>query len=192
MARPPVGVYLHDGAVMPTYAHPDVRHYSGGDAGADLSALYHYNPITEESVRIKDLTGGRLVIHPGGQRVVGTGVHMALPAWYRAVMYSRSGLSAKLAVEVGGGLLDNGYGGEYRVILHNHGLKALVIQEGDRIAQVCIEKYEQADFKQLVVMPETRRGANGYASTGGVSALAHPDPHGYAAVYGPDGYGGAY
>lgn len=133
---------LGAGALLPTYADQ-------GAAGADLYAA-------DERVEIPE----------HGNAVIRTGIAVELPPGYRATIHSRSGLSARFAVEKGGGLLDNSYRGEIRVILYNHGSDPFVVTRGERIAQMCVEKFEQALFVCVATLSETSRGAGGFGSTG--------------------------
>ncbi|HEY0358643.1 MAG TPA: dUTP diphosphatase [Mycobacteriales bacterium] len=133
---------------LPTYAHP-------GDAGADLVAAAD----TE--------------LPPGGRALVGTGIAIALPVGYAAFVHPRSGLAAKLGVTTlnAPGTVDAGYRGEIRVNLVNHGADPVVVRRGDRIAQLVVQRVEQAEFTVVDVLPESVRGTGGHGSTGGHDGL---------------------
>ena len=97
----------------------------------------------------------------------GTGVQMDLPEGFRARVCSRSGLSGRDGIEVGAGLIDNGYHGEFCVVLHNHGWWPKRIKFGDRIAQVCVERYTKPNFIETKQFDRvTERATTGYGSTG--------------------------
>ncbi|HEV7756592.1 MAG TPA: dUTP diphosphatase [Mycobacteriales bacterium] len=132
----------------PAYAHP-------GDAGADLVAA------------------ADVELPPGGRALVGTGVAIALPIGYAAFVHPRSGLAAKLGVTTlnAPGTVDAGYRGEIRVNLVNHGADAVVVRRGDRIAQLVVQRVEQAVFTVVDVLPESVRGTGGHGSTGGHDGL---------------------
>lgn len=134
---------------MPSYART-------GDAGADL--------VTTED----------LELGPGERAVVGTGVAIALPEGYAGFVHPRSGLAARsgLGVVNAPGTIDAGYRGEIKVCLINHdpGQK-LNLLRGDRIAQLVIQRVEQAAFEEVAQLPESVRGTGGYGSTGGHGAL---------------------
>ncbi|EHR50532.1 deoxyuridine 5'-triphosphate nucleotidohydrolase Dut [Saccharomonospora marina XMU15] len=134
---------------VPSYAHR-------GDAGADLVA-----------------TSG-VELDPGERAVVGTGVAIALPDGYAGFVHPRSGLGARLGLSLvnAPGTIDSGYRGEIRVCLVNLDPKEpIVIERGDRIAQLVVQRVEHAEFVEVAELDATERGAGGYGSTGGHSAL---------------------
>ena len=129
---------------LPSYAHP-------GDAGADLRS-------SEEGV-----------IPPGGRRTFKTGVSIALPEGYVALVHPRSGLAAKHGITVlnAPGTVDAGYRGEIAVTLHNTDLVTeFEVKRGDRIAQLVIQQFEVANFVVVDHLPDSHRGAGGFGSTG--------------------------
>jgi dUTP pyrophosphatase len=135
----------------PAYAHP-------GDAGADL--------VTAVDVRLA----------PGERALVPTGVAVALPEGYVALVHPRSGLAARhgLSIVNTPGTVDAGYRGEIKVLLINHDLvEPIELSRGDRIAQLVIQRVERAVFVEVEVLPESVRGAGGYGSTGG---FGRPEP----------------
>ena len=144
-----VEVLLH-GAEAPSYAHP-------GDAGADL--------VSTEAVTLA----------PGERRTVGTGVSIALPDGYVALVVPRSGLAAKHGITVVNtpGTIDAGYRGEIRVILLNtDSAEPYSIAAGDRIAQLLVLPVTRARFIPVERLPGTERADGGFGSTGYRSADA--------------------
>jgi dUTP pyrophosphatase len=130
---------------LPAYAHP-------GDAGADLVAAV-------------DVT-----LAPGERVLVPTGMALALPDGYVALVHPRSGLAARhgLSLVNTPGTIDAGYRGEIKVLLINHDLReAVVLRRGDRIAQLVVQRFERARFVEVPELPDSARGAGGYGSTGG-------------------------
>jgi dUTP pyrophosphatase len=130
---------------LPSYAHP-------GDAGADL-------------VSAVDLT-----LAPGERALVPTGMALALPEGYVALVHPRSGLAARhgLSIVNTPGTIDAGYRGEIQVLLINHDRTHSVrLRRGDRIAQLVFQRFERAEFVEVTVLPASVRGAGGYGSTGG-------------------------
>ena len=121
-----------------------------GDAGADLRA------------RI-DLT-----IRPGERALVPTGLAIALPSGYAAFVHPRSGLALRhgLAMVNAPGTIDSGFRGELQVILINHGQEDFEISRGDRIAQLVIQRVENAEFVEVTQLPGAARGGDGFGSTG--------------------------
>jgi len=135
---------LDKDAVIPTYAKP-------GDAGADLYSI------------------SELVLAPGERALVKTGIAIALPNGYVGLVHPRSGLGLKNGISVVNtpGTIDAGYRGEIGVVLINHDLhESFQVKKGDRIAQLVIQKVENAQFKVVNQLPESERAAGGYGSTG--------------------------
>ena len=129
---------------VPTYAHP-------GDAGADLT--------TREAV----------TLGPGERATVPTGVKIALPAGYVALVHPRSGLASRHGVTVvnSPGTVDAGYRGEISVTLLNTDARESVsFAVGDRIAQLVIQRVERAHFVEVDALPGSHRGEGGFGSTG--------------------------
>jgi dUTP pyrophosphatase len=132
----------------PSYALP-------GDAGADLRA--------REDVELG----------PGERALVPTGVAIALPLGYVAFIHPRSGLATRhgLTIVNSPGTVDAGYRGEISVTLLNTDRSAPIrLNRGDRIAQMVIQRVEQARFHLVDELPESVRGAGGFGSTGGFAA----------------------
>jgi dUTP pyrophosphatase len=130
---------------LPTYAHP-------GDAGADL------------------LTTVDVTLAPGERAMVPTGIAIALPEGYVALVHPRSGLAARhgLSIVNSPGTVDAGYRGEIKVMLINHDPVAPIeLRRGDRIAQLVIQRVERALFTEVGDLPDSARGPGGYGSTGG-------------------------
>ena len=140
--------------VLITRLDPDLplpRYAKGGDAGADLVS------------RI-DIT-----LAPGERSLVPTGIAIALPDGYVALVHPRSGLAIKHGVTMvnAPGTVDAGYRGELQIILINHDKSESVsFKRGDRIAQLVIQKVERAEFVEVQDLPGSGRGTGGFGSTG--------------------------
>ena len=135
---------LDESIPLPAYGRP-------GDAGADICT------------RI-DLT-----IEPGERALVPTGLSIALPQGFAAFVHPRSGLAIKHGVSMVNtpGTVDAAYRGELQVILINHDLReSISFVKGDRIAQLVIQRVENATFIEVDSLPGTERGAGGFGSTG--------------------------
>ena len=132
-----------DEPYVPTYAH-------AGDAGADLRS--------RESK----------VLKAGGRDTFATGVSVAIPNGYVALVHPRSGLAAKNGITVlnAPGTVDAGYRGEIAVTLVNTSDVDFEVAEGDRIAQIVFQQFETAEFIRVDSLPETLRGTGGFGSTG--------------------------
>lgn len=123
-----------------------------GSAGMDLRA-YIDEPIT---------------IKPGQRMLVPTGLYIELPVGYEAQIRARSGLAIKKGIGLvnGIGTIDSDYRGEIKVILINWGEEDFMIENGDRIAQMVIAKYERVEWEVTEDLSETKRGSGGFGHTG--------------------------
>lgn len=128
------------------------RYETSGAAGFDLAAFL------EEAI----------VLMPGERKLVPTGLFMAVPEGYEAQVRARSGLAIKHGIGLvnGIGTVDSDYRGELMVPLINWGNEEFIINNGDRIAQVVINKYEKAELIQVSALDETERGSGGFGHTG--------------------------
>jgi dUTP pyrophosphatase len=135
---------LDKGLSLPRYQHE-------GDAGFDLAS------------RID------ICIEPGERAIVPTGVALQIPRGYAGLVLPRSGLAARhgIALVNSPGLIDSGYRGEIAVVLINTDKRnRFEIKRGDRIAQLIIQKIEEAVIREVAELDETSRGAGGFGSTG--------------------------
>jgi len=109
-----------------------------------------------------------ITLQPMQRCLIPTGLFMALPAGYEAQVRPRSGLAIKKGITVlnSPGTIDADYRGEVCVILINLSQEPFVINDGERIAQMVIAKYEQVTWNQVEVLDETERGAGGFGHTG--------------------------
>ena len=130
---------------LPAYA-------TSGSAGMDLVAAI------DDTVRLG----------PGERQLIPTGISIALPDGYEAQVRPRSGLALKhgLTVLNSPGTVDADYRGEISVVLINHGREPVVIERGQRIAQLVIAAAARAAWREVEALPESDRGAGGYGSTG--------------------------
>ena len=130
---------------------PLPRYAKGGDAGADI-----YSRI--------DIT-----LAPGERALVPTGIAIAIPNGYVALVHPRSGLAIKHGVTMvnAPGTVDAAYRGELQCILINHDQReAVSFKRGDRIAQLVFQKVEQVEFVEVSTLPGSGRGEGGFGSTG--------------------------
>lgn len=109
-----------------------------------------------------------IIIKPLERKLIGTGLHIALPEGYEAQIRPRSGLALKhgLTVLNSPGTVDADYRGEIMVLLVNLSDKDFVVNDGERIAQMVIAKHEQGEFVEVAELDETERGEGGYGHTG--------------------------
>ena len=111
---------------------------------------------------------GVVVLNPGERKLIGTGLYIELPEGYEAQIRPRSGIAIKFGVTCvnSPGTIDSDYRGEVGVELINLGNASVKIKNGDRIAQMVISRYSQAEFTVVTKLSETERGAGGYGHTG--------------------------
>ena len=130
---------------------PLPRYAKGGDAGADIVSRIDVS------------------LAPGERALVPTGIAIALPDGYVALVHPRSGLAIRHGVTMvnAPGTVDAGYRGELQIILINHDKSESVsFKRGDRIAQLVIQKVERAEFVEVQDLPGSGRGSGGFGSTG--------------------------
>ena len=155
---------LHPGVEAPARA-------TEGSAGADLRAF-----LTNRTVKCSDGltqweeqtdTSGKLTLKPGAMARVPLGFRARLPRGIEAQIRPRSGAAFKKGLHVANapGTVDCDYPDEWMVPVRNGGAGPLVIEHGERIAQVVLARYEVIPFEVGVVAATTSR-AGGFGSTG--------------------------
>lgn len=109
-----------------------------------------------------------VTLRPMERRLIPTGLHIALPDGFEAQVRPRSGLALKhgLTVLNTPGTIDADYRGEIGVVLVNLSQEDFTVNDGERIAQLVIARYEQAELTAVEVLDETARGEGGYGHTG--------------------------
>lgn len=136
---------LRDDATLPSQAYE-------GDAGLDLAAC--------ES----------LTLHPGERAIVPTGIAVEIPEGYAGFVQPRSGLAARHGIGVvnSPGLIDSGYRGEIRVVLHNTDPREpFAVEPGMRIAQLVIVPVASVRLVEADELAVSERGARGFGSSTG-------------------------
>ena len=136
---------LFPGVQLPSYK-------TSGASGMDLMAFI------KSSITIK----------PKTSYLIPTGLSVAFSEDYEVQIRPRSGLAAKNNISILNtpGTIDSDYRGEIKVIIYNHGNNDFIINNGDRIAQMVISKYEQISFTLTENLDHTERGEGGYGHTG--------------------------
>jgi dUTP pyrophosphatase len=134
---------LRDDAVVPTRAYE-------GDAGLDLAACE------------------RVELGPGERAMVCTGLAVAIPEGHAGFVQPRSGLAARHGITIVNtpGLVDSGYRGELKVILHNtdpH--EPFIVEPGMRIAQLVVLQVPGLDPVEVEELPASERGVRGFGSS---------------------------
>ena len=134
---------LRDDAIVPVQAYE-------GDAGLDLVAC------------------DRIEIRPGERALVSTGLAVAIPEGFAGFVQPRSGLAAEHGITVLNtpGLIDSGYRGEVRVILHNaDARRPFVVEPGMRIAQLVVVPIAEIEPVEVEELPTSERGVRGFGSS---------------------------
>ena len=131
--------------------HPLPEYQTESSAGMDLNANL------AESITLKSLE----------RKLIPTGLFLELPSGFEAQIRPRSGLAIKNGITVlnAPGTIDADYRGEIGVILVNLSSENFTINNGDRIAQMVIAKYETAEWQEVNSLNETERGEGGFGST---------------------------
>lgn len=108
-----------------------------------------------------------IILKPLERKLISTGLFIELPQGCEAQIRPRSGIAFKNGITVlnSPGTIDADYRGEIGVILVNLSTEYFTINNGDRIAQMVIAKYETANWQEVSEINETERGAGGFGST---------------------------
>lgn len=132
--------------------NPLPQYQTAHSAGLDLMAFMP-EPIT---------------LKPLQRALIPTGLYIELPAGYEAQIRPRSGLAFKNGISIvnAPGTIDADYRGEIKVLLVNLSDQDFTIENGLRIAQMIVAKYERITWETVSELGETERGSGGYGSTG--------------------------
>lgn len=119
-----------------------------GDAGLDL-------------VSCEDFT-----LEPGQRHLFKLGFAMEILEGTVALVWDRGGMATNHGIHSMAGVIDSNYRGEVSVVLLNTSDQAYQIKKGDKIAQMLIQKFTQADFEQVDELSDSERGTKGWFSSG--------------------------
>ena len=138
--------------ILNTSNHPNPAYKTDGSAGLDIRASIDK----------------KILLKPRERVAVSTGLHIELPRNTEAQIRPRSGLALKHGITVLNtpGTIDSDYRGEIKVILINLSDQKFEINNGDRIAQLIVNKLEKISWQNLKILTETKRGSGGFGSTG--------------------------
>jgi len=136
---------ISENGILPAYE-------TVGSAGMDVRAFL------KDSIRLA----------PGQRALVPTGLRIELPMGLEAQIRARSGLSIRhgLAMVNGVGTIDSDYRGEIMIPVINLGDETVLIENGDRLAQMVIAKYERIRWEPATELSETERSEGGFGHTG--------------------------
>jgi dUTP pyrophosphatase len=130
--------------------------------------LPNYETIASAGMDLRANIKASMALKPLGRTIIKTGLFIELPIGYEAQVRPRSGLAAKKGITVlnAPGTIDADYRGEIGVILVNLSNEDFIIENGERVAQLVIAKYERAEWIEVETLSETSRGEGGFGSTG--------------------------
>jgi len=130
--------------------------------------LPHYATVDSAGMDLRAHLDASVTLEPGAYKLIPTGLHVALPAGHEAQVRPRSGLAYKHGITVlnSPGTIDADYRGDIGVILINHGQNPFIIEDGERIAQLVIARYERVQWSATDSLDNTQRGAGGFGHTG--------------------------
>lgn len=153
---------------LPTYS---TKYSAGMDVRTDFSNITPEKPIKAfgncQFVFKTDKNNSYLILDPGCRALIPTGLYVAIPEGYEIQVRPRSGLALKEGASLCNaiGTIDSDYRNEVGVILINHGLKPIVIEDGERIAQLVLNKVPQIEWVEVDSLDETDR-KGGFGHTG--------------------------
>lgn len=139
-----------------------------------------------QALRVKRLTSEAVLPRPGSSRAIGydlhasakilvpagewrrvpTGIAVAIPAGFYGRVAPRSGLAVRSGIGVLAGVIDADYRGEIQVVLINHSNEAFWANQGERIAQLIMERAAMLPLQEVEELDDTARGAGGFGSSG--------------------------
>jgi len=138
--------------IVNTSANPLPQYATKGASGMDIRAAL-------------DIP---LMLQPLERNLIPTGLFVEIPQGYEIQIRPRSGLAIKQGITCLNtpGTIDSDYRGEIKIILINLSSEEQVINPGDRVAQMIIQKTERAEFEQVEFLNNTERAAGGFGHTG--------------------------
>ena len=132
------------------------------------NALPEYATALSAGLDVRAHLSEPVVLEPGAYQLIPTGLFVALPEGTELQVRPRSGLAFKHGITVlnAPGTIDADYRGGIGVLLINHGSKSFTIENGERIAQLVLARYERVVWTEADTLPDTQRGEGGFGSTG--------------------------
>jgi len=130
--------------------------------------LPEYATLQSAGMDIRANLDEPITLQPLQRCLVPTGLFIALPPGTEAQIRPRSGLAWKKGITVlnAPGTIDADYRGEIGIILVNLSQEPFVIQDGERIAQMVVARYEQAVWNVVDSLEDTERGEGGFGHSG--------------------------
>ncbi len=127
-----------------------------------------YKTLDSAGLDLKAFIADSVTIEPLQRLLVPTGLFIEIPKGFEGQIRARSGLAIKHGIGLinGIGTIDSDYRGEIKIALVNISNDEFTIKNGDRIAQLVINKYERVELIEVETIDETQRGSGGFGSTG--------------------------
>ncbi len=127
-----------------------------------------YQTIHSAGMDLRANLDAPVTLKPLQRALIPTGLFIELPEGHEAQIRPRSGLAYKHGISIvnSPGTIDADYRGEIKVLLVNLSDQDFVVEDGERIAQMVVAKYERVAWQQAASLSDTERGAGGYGSTG--------------------------
>jgi dUTP pyrophosphatase len=131
-------------------------------------ALPSYQTIHSAGMDLRANLESPVTLKPLQRALLPTGLFIELPEGHEAQIRPRSGLAYKHGISIvnSPGTIDADYRGEIKVLLVNLSDQEFVVEDGERIAQMVVAKYERIEWAEAETLTDTARGAGGYGSTG--------------------------
>ena len=131
-------------------------------------ALPAYATVMSAGMDLRANLTEPIIIKPRDRALIPTGLYIALPDGYEAQIRPRSGLALKKGITVLNtpGTIDADYRGEIGVILVNLSNEDFIVEDGERVCQMVIARYEKALWQEVEKLDETLRGVGGFGHTG--------------------------
>jgi dUTP pyrophosphatase len=138
--------------IVNTSNNPLPEYATNGASGMDLRAAL----------------SSQVMLQPMERKLISTGLFIELPNDYEAQIRPRSGLAIKQGITCLNtpGTIDADYRGEIKIVLINLSGEQQIINPGDRIAQLVLQKVEKINWEQVSVLTETVRSTGGFGTTG--------------------------
>lgn len=132
------------------------------------TSLPEYKTSGSAGMDLKASVESRVILKPTERALIPTGIYLSIPEGYEGQIRGRSGLAIKNGISLANGIgtIDSDYRGEVKVILINLGHDDFEINNGDRIAQLILTRYERIEFELVEDLDDTKRGAGGFGHTG--------------------------
>lgn len=131
-------------------------------------ALPGYETPASAGMDLRAKLDSPVVLRPLMRSLIPTGLFIELPVGFEAQIRPRSGLAIKKGLTLlnSPGTIDADYRGEIKIILANISDTEVVINDGDRIAQMIIARHEKAEWDEVEILAGSERGTDGFGSTG--------------------------